>query len=236
VIVFAALDLQQGEVVQLVGGSTDAERVRWPDPVAVARRWMDCGFRALHIVDLDAARGTGSNQAVVEAVISSARVSVQAGGGIRDDAAIERVLGAGAQRAIVGTRAVHDATWRRAAARRYPGQLVVAADVRADRVLTHGWAHASSLRLIEFLSSLNDDPLGAVLITDVGREGRMTGIDAGLFESACRSCQHAVYAAGGIASNADVVTLAQIGAAGAVLGMSLYTGAIDVTSLPGAGS
>ncbi|MGH7471301.1 MAG: HisA/HisF-related TIM barrel protein [Longimicrobiales bacterium] len=233
-IIFAALDLQQGDVVQLVGGRAQSERVRWPDPVAVAQHWVAGGFRALHIVDLDAARGTGSNLSIVETLIQSVQVPVQVGGGIRDLVTVDQRLRAGADRVIVGTRAVTDAKWRKTAALTHPGRLVVAADVRDEQVLTHGWSQTTSQRLTDFLSDLSEDPLGAVLVTDVGREGRMTGIDANLFETVCRICKHPVYAAGGIANNADVTTLAEIGAAGAVLGMALYTGAIDVTTLPGA--
>src|SRR6185503_2836764 len=112
VIVFAAIDLQAGEVVQLEGGRADALRVRWPDPVAVAHKWVESGFRELHVIDLDAARGTGSNRELVESIIEAVDVPVQVGGGIRDDVAIQRTIDAGAARVIVGTRAIEDPEWR----------------------------------------------------------------------------------------------------------------------------
>jgi phosphoribosylformimino-5-aminoimidazole carboxamide ribotide isomerase len=111
---------------------------------------------------------------------------------------------------------------------------VVAADARAGRVVTRGWTRETSLSISDFLHELNELPLGAVLVTDVSREGRLAGIDEALFRSVCTECCHPVFAAGGVAGNADVATLADMGAAGVVLGMALYTGAIDVTTLPGA--
>jgi phosphoribosylformimino-5-aminoimidazole carboxamide ribotide isomerase len=233
VIVFAAVDLQQGDVVQLVGGRAQDERVRWPNPIAVAQRWVSSGFQALHVVDLDAARGTGSNLVLIEELIRAVAVPVQVGGGIRSEGMITRLLNAGAARVIVGTRALEDGAWRRRAARTHPGKLVVAADVRDNQLLTRGWTETLPLLLTDALPSLNADPLAAILVTDVGREGRMTGINANLFASACAASAHPVFAAGGIGNNADVNTLLGLGAAGAVLGMALYTGAIDATTLPG---
>jgi phosphoribosylformimino-5-aminoimidazole carboxamide ribotide isomerase len=234
VIVFAAIDLQAGEVVQLEGGRADALRVRWADPVAVAQKWVDAGFRELHVVDLDAARGTGSNRDLVESIIAAVDVPVQVGGGIRDDAAIQRTIDAGAARVIVGTRAIEDPDWRRSAAALFPGRLVVAADVRDERVVTRGWTSQTQQHWRDLLPELEQEPLAALLVTDVSREGRVQGIDVELFASICSASTHDVFAAGGIASNQDVISLSGIGAAGAVLGMSLYTNRIDLAALSGA--
>jgi phosphoribosylformimino-5-aminoimidazole carboxamide ribotide isomerase len=233
VIIFAAIDLQEGEVVQLVGGRKESLRVRLPDPLAVADRWVDAGFRALHVVDLDAARGTGSNLPAIEALIRQVPVPVQVGGGIRSEADIERVLEAGAERVIVGTRAIEDESWRASATQAHPGRIVVAADVRNDLVLTRGWTHETPRRLDDVIADLNRDPLAAVLVTDVGREGRMTGVDELLFANVCARSQHPVFAAGGIGDNNDIALLERLGAAGTVLGMALYTGNIDLTRLGG---
>ncbi len=233
-IVFAAIDLQQGEVVQLEGGRAEAAHVRWSDPVAVAHKWVESGFRALHVVDLDAARGTGSNLHLVESIVASAQVPVQVGGGLRDEAAIERMLEAGAARIIVGTRAIEDPRWRRRVAERFPGKLVVAADVRDGRVVTRGWTTETTLHWRDVLTDIARDPLAAVLVTDVSREGRLTGIDIDLFEAICDAAGHPVHAAGGIDCEEDLIRLAGIGAAGAVLGMALYTGRINLARIPGA--
>ncbi|MEX2281456.1 MAG: 1-(5-phosphoribosyl)-5-[(5-phosphoribosylamino)methylideneamino] imidazole-4-carboxamide isomerase [Gemmatimonadota bacterium] len=229
-IVFAAIDLQQGEVVQLEGGRAEATRVRWNDPVAVAEKWVAAGFRALHVIDLDAARGTGSNLHLVEAIIACSAVPVQVGGGMRDEIAIERMLEIGAARVIVGTRAIEDPDWRRRAAARFPGKLVLAADVRGQRIVTRGWTSETSLHWRDVIHDIADDPLAAVLVTDVSREGLLAGSDIELFQAICETASLPVYAAGGIAGDDDVIRLREIGAAGAVLGMALYTGQINLAT------
>jgi phosphoribosylformimino-5-aminoimidazole carboxamide ribotide isomerase len=193
VIVFAAVDLQDGNAVQLVGGQPD--------------------------------------RPIIERIIASASVPVQVGGGIRDETAVAQWLDAGAARVIVGTRAVEDPPWLVATASAFPHQLVVAGDVRGGIILTRGWTDTLKLRLHDLLDRLNHLPLAAVLITDVGREGRLTGIDSTLFTEAVARSRHPVYAAGGIAGPADLLRLRALGAGGAVLGMALYTGAIDATHL-----
>jgi phosphoribosylformimino-5-aminoimidazole carboxamide ribotide isomerase len=233
VIVFAAVDLQQGEVVQLVGGRAEDARVRWSDPVAVAQKWENAGFTALHVVDLDAARGTGTNLDWVKQIIKSVSIPVQVGGGVRDSKRVHELIGAGAARVITGTRALEDPAWLREVTEEFPQRVVVATDVKNKTVLTRGWTQETPLQLADALARLNDLPLAAVLITDVGREGQLTGVDEALFQSAIALCRKPVYAAGGIAGPTDLTDLRRAGAAGAVLGMSLYTGAIDPTQLQG---
>ena len=228
-IAYAAIDLRGGRVVQLVGGRVEAERISLPDPVAVAETWEQAGFAALHVVDLDAALGTGDNRTHIEAIMRSVSVPVQVGGGIRDDAAVAALVDAGATRVIVGTRAIEDAEWRYDIAQRYRGRIVVAADVRDGVVVTRGWQAATSLDSREFVQSLAGEPIGGVLVTDVSREGQMLGVDAALFERLAAVAGQPLIAAGGIRDVQDLETLAGIGAAGAVLGMALYQGALDIT-------
>ena len=232
-IVFAAVDLQQGEVVQLVGGRAEETRVRWPDPVAVAQKWEKAGFAALHVVDLDAARGTGSNFDWVKQIIESVTIPVQVGGGVRDSKRAQELIAAGAARVISGTRALEDPAWLQEVTTELPQRVIVAADVMNGTVLTRGWTQETAQQLAEVLAWLDDLPLAAVLVTDVGREGQLTGVDEALFQSAIARCRHPVYAAGGIAGPSDLAVLRRAGAAGAVLGLSLYTGAIDPTQLQG---
>jgi phosphoribosylformimino-5-aminoimidazole carboxamide ribotide isomerase len=226
-IAYAAIDLRRGRVVQLVGGRPEAERVSLPDPEGVARAWVDAGFRALHVVDLDAALGDGSNAAVVESIIAAVDVPVQVGGGVRDSARVEALLAAGAAKVVVGTRAVEDRAWLERAAARAPGRLVVAADVREGRVLSRGWTEATDLAAATFLMGLDPLPLSAVLVTDVGREGSMAGVDAEAVRAWCGATQHPLIASGGVGTAEDLDRLGACGAAGVVLGMALYTGALD---------
>jgi phosphoribosylformimino-5-aminoimidazole carboxamide ribotide isomerase len=227
VIVAPAVDLRGGRCVQLVGGRPEDERVSLPDPVAAARRWWDAGFGTLHVVDLDAALGEGDNRDLVEALCRATAATVQVGGGLRDDEAVDGVLGSGADRVIVGTRAVEDRGWLEALARGRPGRIMVAADVRDGRVLRKGWTEASTLRVLDFVADLGDVPLAGVLCTDVGREGRLAGVDGDAMAAVVAASPHPVWASGGIADVADLRRLERAGAAGAVVGMALYTGSLD---------
>lgn len=226
-IAYAAIDLRGGRVVQLVGGRVEHERVSWPDPVAVALRWQASGFAALHIVDLDAALGKGNNHEHIAEILAAVQIPVQVGGGVRDEEAIARLLELGANRVILGTRAIEDGEWRTRVVRTFPNRIVVAADVRDGMVAVRGWQKSSGFQITEFIDLLNLDALAGVLVTDVTREGQMLGIDGGLFAKLVELCRHPLIAAGGIRDAADLHLLADTGAAGAVLGMALYEGGID---------
>ena len=134
-----AIDLREGCVVQLVGGDFDKEKIRLGDPRDIARRWTGYGFQRLHVVDLDAATGRGSNRSIVRDLLADAATPVQVGGGIRTTDEIESLLSDGADRIVVGTRAIDDPDWLREIADANPGAIVLAADVRDRRIVTHGW-------------------------------------------------------------------------------------------------
>lgn len=227
--VFAAVDVRGGAAVQLVGGRPDAERIRLPDPAAVARQWVDLGFRGLHVVDLDAALGRGDNAGAIADIVRAVagRATFQVGGGLRDDEAIDRVLALGADRVVVGTRGVEDRGWLERTAAAHPGRVVLAADVKGGVVVSRGWTEATGLDAATFLPDLDPLPLAAILVTDVDREGREAGGDIALFRQLVATTRHPLIAAGGIATAADLGALADAGAAGAVLGMALYSGRID---------
>jgi phosphoribosylformimino-5-aminoimidazole carboxamide ribotide isomerase len=227
--VYAAVDVRHGQAVQLVGGRPEAERIRIPDPAGVARRWLDHGFRHIHVVDLDAALGDGANNQAVAAIANAVagRGTLQLGGGIRDEAAVARAIALGADRVVVGTRAVEDRAWLEAVAIANPGRIVLAADVKGGIVLSRGWTEATGLDVVAFLQPLDVLPLAAILVTDVDREGQEAGGDTALFRRLIAATRHPVVAAGGITTPEDLAALARAGAAGAVLGMALYSGRIE---------
>ncbi len=230
--VFPSLDVRQGSCVQLVGGSLEAERVRLPHPVEVARRWIGLGFRSLHVVDLDAATGHGSNAAIVEEVLAQLPgTEVQVGGGVRDEAGVRHWLEAGAERVVLGTRAVEDRGWLEQMALLFPGRLVVAADARGRHVVTHGWSRTLEQDVGALVASLDVLPLAGVLVTTVLREGHMQGTDLALLEELVGITRHPLQASGGIASAEEVRRLGEVGVSAAVLGMALYTGAVDGAAL-----
>ena len=226
-IAIPAVDLRGGACVQLVGGSYDAERVRLNDPVAVARSWEEFGFQYLHVVDLDAALGRGSNQELVRTILGQTELDVQVGGGVRDGDAIERLLADGARRVVVGTKALEDQDWLDEIANRFPGEVMVAADVRERRVVTHGWERTLTRNVIDVIEELNAFPLAGVLVTAVHREGQMQGTDLPLMEDAVEASNVPVYASGGVSNVNDLRALADRGVAATVIGMALYTGALD---------
>lgn len=226
-IVAPAVDVKGGRCVQLIGGKPEDERVSLPDPVAVAWRWWTAGFAVLHLVDLDAALGSGDNLEILTELVGATPAVTQVGGGIRDDFRARALLEAGADRIIVGTRALDDATWLEDLCSRHPGQVMVAADTRDGTVLRKGWTESSGLALEGLLGRLTALPLAGVLVTDVGREGRLGGIDPRSTADAVRASAHALWISGGITTEEDLLLLERQGTAGAVLGMALYTGALS---------
>ncbi len=230
-IVYAAIDLRAGQAVQLVGGQPDAQRIALPNPAQVAQGWIDAGFQALHVVDLDAALGTGHNRVAIAEILQVATIPVQVGGGVRDEDAVAALLEAGAARIMVATRALEDPVWLMSLAEKYPRRIIVAADVRGTRVVTRGWTAETARTVEAVLETLGAAPIAAVLITDVVREGQLVGIDAAKFTTLVQATALPVIAAGGIRDLADLHALELAGVAGAVLGMSLYTGSIDARAV-----
>ena len=227
-IVLPAVDLREGACVQLVGGAYADERVRLDDPLAAAREWARLGFRRLHVVDLDAATGRGSNAAVVDELVRHGGFeAVQVGGGVRDRDAVRRVLDAGAAAAVIGTRGLEDPEWLAEAAAEFPGALVLAADVRGRQVVSRGWAHALPRTIDDVLEDVAGLPLAALMVTAVHREGQMEGVDLRLMEDVVEGATVPVYASGGVGAVQDLRNLDDRGVAGAVVGMALYTGALD---------
>jgi phosphoribosylformimino-5-aminoimidazole carboxamide ribotide isomerase len=232
-IAIPAVDIRDGACVQLVGGSYAAERIRIPDPAGVARAWTDAGFTRMHVVDLDAATGRGSNERIVRDLISLSDILVQVGGGIRSEDMIERLLADGAEYVVVGTRAIEEPEWLNGVANQYPGEIIVAADVRERRVVTHGWEKTQHRDVIDVIEELNDSPLAAVLVTAVHMEGQMRGTDLFLMEDVAEQSEWPVIASGGITTMNDLRALADRGVAGSVIGMALYTGALDARAVAG---
>jgi phosphoribosylformimino-5-aminoimidazole carboxamide ribotide isomerase len=233
VIAIPAVDLREGACVQLVGGSFQQERVRLDDPVEVAASWARHGFSWLHVVDLDAATSRGSNLPLVREILADTTVPVQVGGGVRSSEQAEELLDAGASRIVVGTRALEDEDWLAELAARHPGEIVVACDVRERRVTTRGWVRTLPLDILDAVETLNAHPLAGLLVTAVHREGRLEGADLPLMEDVAEASRFPVFAAGGVASMQDLRALEYRGVAGVVIGMALYTGALDPAVVAG---
>ena len=230
-IVVPALDLREGHCVQLRGGSYDHELVRLADPVSVAARWRDLGFRELHLVDLDAATGRGDNAALVAAICSLDDLVVHVGGGVRDDDAVARALALGARSVVVATRALADPEWLARTAAASPDQISLALDVRAGVLTTEGWQRQTTGDPVEVARSVAGLPLCQVVVTAVDVEGAVRGPDLELVGRVRGGCTQRLGVAGGISSTTDLAALRDLGVDAAIVGTALYTGDLDPEAL-----
>lgn len=222
-----AIDLRDGHCVQLVGGDYNKEALRLDEPLRVAQRWVAAGFSRLHLVDLDAATGRGSNRELLREIITRSGVPAQVGGGVRDGEAVRGLLEDGADRIVIGTRGVEDPEWLTEQAERAPQRLVLAADVNGRKVVTRGWAKETARDVLDLIRELEHLPLAGLLVTAVHKEGKMEGTDLALMADVVDAAPWPVIASGGVSSMLDLRALEDRGVAAAVLGMALYTDALD---------
>jgi phosphoribosylformimino-5-aminoimidazole carboxamide ribotide isomerase len=230
-IVIPAIDLREGYCVQLVGGSYDREAIRFDDPVAIAARWEGARFPTLHIVDLDAATGRGSNRDVVRRILESTGCETQVGGGVRTTEDVDELLRAGADRVITGTRGIEDRAWLIDVAESNPGRVMVAVDIRERAIVIRGWTKVIENDFHEVISELTALPLGGLFVTAVHREGKMQGTDIALMQEVLACSSLPVQTSGGIGTIEDLRALRDLGVSAVVVGMGLYTGALDPDTL-----
>jgi phosphoribosylformimino-5-aminoimidazole carboxamide ribotide isomerase len=230
-ILYPAIDLKGGRCVRLSQGDFGKATVYNEDPADQAKTFVAQGFGWIHVVDLDGSvEGRAVNGAAVAAILKVAPIPVQLGGGVRDMAAVERWLEAGVSRVILGTAAVRDPAFVKKAAARYPEQIAVGLDVRGGKVAVQGWLEDSGLSALEVAKRFEDAGVAALVVTDIGRDGMLQGVNPEVFGQVADAVSIPVIAAGGMTSLADIEALkARKGTpiAGAVLGKSLYAGTIE---------
>ncbi|MFB6304076.1 MAG: 1-(5-phosphoribosyl)-5-[(5-phosphoribosylamino)methylideneamino]imidazole-4-carboxamide isomerase [Haloferacaceae archaeon] len=222
--VVPAVDVQDGEVVQLVGGERGTGE-RYGDPVAAAERWVEAGARTLHLVDLDGAfEGERANAPAIAAVADAVDVDLQVGGGIRtyDDAA--NLLDSGVERVVLGTAAVENPDLVADLAADYPDGVVVSLDAKDDEVVVAGWTEGTGLDPAAAAGRYADLGAAGVLYTDVDVEGRMAGVRTDRVRRVVEAVDVPVIASGGVATLDDVRALRDAGAAAVVVGTALYEG------------
>jgi phosphoribosylformimino-5-aminoimidazole carboxamide ribotide isomerase len=231
VILFPAIDLKNGEAVRLEQGDMARATVFNRDPVAQARTFESLGFEWLHLVDLDGAfAGKPVNARAVAAIKKAVKIPVQLGGGIRNLATVERWLAEGIARVIIGTAAVRDPDFVKAAARNFPGKVAVGIDARAGKVAVSGWAEETQLEAIELARLFENGGVAAIVYTDVERDGMMQGLNLDSTIALADSVSIPVIASGGFASIDDVRALLEPRAnklEGAIAGRALYDGRLD---------
>lgn len=233
-IVFPAIDLKGGQVVRLAEGDMDRATVYGDDPAAQAMLFAEAGAQHLHVVDLDGSfAGRAVNAEAVESIVRTFPGHVQLGGGIRNRESVERWFDLGVSRIVIGTAALKDPDFVKAAARDFPGGIVVAVDARDGFVATDGWAEKSDMEVIDLARRFEDAGVAALLFTDVGRDGLLKGCNVQATVDLARATDIPVIASGGVAGIADIRMLsihARDGIEGVITGRALYDGRLDLAA------
>ena len=224
-----AVDVAGGRAVRLVQGAAGSE-TSYGDPLEAALGWQAAGAEWIHLVDLDAAFGRGSNADLLAAVVRRLDVQVELSGGIRDDASLAAALGTGCARVNLGTAALEDPDWTRRAIAGHGDRVAVGLDVRGRTLAARGWTQEGG-DLWETLARLDDDGCSRYVVTDVTKDGTLRGPNVDLLREVCRRTDRPVIASGGVSSLADLVALRALvsdGVEGAIVGKALYAGAFTL--------
>ncbi|PIN52652.1 bifunctional 1-(5-phosphoribosyl)-5-((5-phosphoribosylamino)methylideneamino)imidazole-4-carboxamide isomerase/phosphoribosylanthranilate isomerase PriA [Trueperella pyogenes] len=225
-----AVDVVGGQAVRLNQGEAGTEQV-YGDPEQAVALFAEQGAQWIHLVDLDAAFGRGSNHELLSRIVSQHKgVKIELSGGIRDEATLARAIEAGATRVNLGTAALEDPDWTRRAIAEYGDQVAVGLDVRGDVLAARGWTRDAG-NLWDVLRRLNDDGCARYVLTDVTKDGMLSGPNFDLLRRVCEATDRPVVASGGISSLADIAAIRQlteIGVEGAIVGKALYAGAFTL--------
>jgi len=226
-IVIPAIDLRGGRCVRLRNGDPEQQTTYDAEPVDVARVFEQRGAETIHVVDLDAAFGTGDNQGTITDICDAVEIPVQVGGGLRSVVNLMQAQIAGASRVVLGTAAVQDPDFVRSAVNRYRQRVIVAVDVRGDRVMVDGW-HTDAGALAEVIPSLERANAPRFLVTSIGVDGTMEGPDLDLYDRLRQITMRPVQASGGVRTSEDLDALAALGVEAAIVGRALYEGTIPL--------
>ena len=239
-LIYPAIDLYDGKAVRLFKGDYEQMTVYSDNPAEIARDFVRAGAMHIHVVDLEGARDAGTpnfetvlaiKKAADEAAgecLTGSTSFVEIGGGIRDDSTIEKYLGAGIDRVILGTAAVRDRGVLRRAVREYGRRIAVGIDVRDGFVAIKGWTELSEFTLEDFARDMQSLGVKTIICTDISRDGAMKGTNRLLYKELSESMNIDVVASGGVSSIEDIRALAGFGIHGAIIGKAYYTGAIDL--------
>ena len=224
-----AVDVSQGQAVQLVQGVAGSER-HYGDPIEAALAWQRDGAEWVHLVDLDAAFGRGSNADLLAEVVGRLDIAVEMSGGIRDDASLERALATGCRRVNMGTAALENPDWTAAAIARHGDRIAVGLDVRGTTLAARGWTKEGG-DLFETIARLDADGCARYVVTDVAKDGMMKGPNLELLRQVCEVTSAPVVASGGVSTLEDIralTTIVEHGVEGAIIGTALYEGAFTL--------
>ncbi|GAA1650008.1 bifunctional 1-(5-phosphoribosyl)-5-((5-phosphoribosylamino)methylideneamino)imidazole-4-carboxamide isomerase/phosphoribosylanthranilate isomerase PriA [Georgenia ruanii] len=225
-----AVDVVDGQAVRLFQGEAGSE-TSYGDPAEAARAWVEEGAEWIHLVDLDAAFGRGSNHDLLARIVGELDVKVELSGGIRDDESLERALGSGARRVNLGTAALENPEWTSKVIREHGDRVAVGLDVRGTTLAARGWTREGG-DLWEVLARLEADGCSRYVVTDVTKDGTLRGPNVELLREVCARTQAPVVASGGIANLHDIEALrglTDVGVEGAIVGKALYAGAFTLS-------
>lgn len=229
-VLLPAVDVQAGQAVQLTQGVAGSEKV-FGDPVAAARRWQEAGAQWLHLVDLDAAFGRGSNAEVIAEITAAMELDVELSGGIRDDESLARALATGCRRVNIGTAALENPDWCDRVIGEHGDRIAIGLDVRGTRLAARGWTREGG-ELFETLDRLNAAGCARYVVTDVASDGMLSGPNLQLLREVCARTDAPVVASGGISTLDDLRALRDLvpeGVEGAIVGTALYVGNFTIT-------
>jgi phosphoribosyl isomerase A len=228
-ILLPAVDVADRQAVRLVQGAAGSETC-YGDPVQAALAWQSAGAEWVHLVDLDAAFGRGSNADLLAGVVSQLDIKVEMSGGIRDDASLDRALATGCARVNIGTAAMENPDWVAGVIARHGDKIAVGLDVRGTTLAARGWTREGG-DLYEALERLDAEGCARYVITDVLKDGMLRGPNLDLYRNVCSRTKAPVVASGGVSSLDDLRALAgltEIGVEGAIVGKALYAGAFTL--------
>ncbi len=228
--VIPAIDLLGGKCVRLIQGDYRRQITYRDNPAEQAEQFIAEGALWLHIVDLDGARvGKSVNTDSVSAIAALGQVKIEVGGGIRDEASIRQLLDIGAERLIIGTKAVSDFEWFSEMANKFSGKLALGLDARGSKIATHGWIQEHPQQLLQLAGRAAKLPLAAIIYTDITKDGMMSGPNFERTKALAEAVQIPVIASGGVREAANITKLAELGGIEAVIiGRALYEGTLTL--------
>lgn len=230
--IIPAIDIKGGQCVRLYQGQMDQETVYSDNPLEVARRWEDAGAEMLHVVDLDGAvEGAPVNDEIICKIISSLKIPVQVGGGIREIPAAGRYIDAGAARVVLGTAAISYTGLVLLLAESFPGKIVISIDASDGMVAIRGWQEVTNTSVVEVAKQFEDARISAVVFTDIKRDGTLSGPNIESIERLSKNVRIPVIASGGVSGIRDIEELQTIRdpeLEGVIVGKAIYSGAIDL--------
>lgn len=233
--IIPAVDIMGGKAVRLFQGEKERSTVYSDSPADMARRWADAGATYLHVVDLDGAfDGVSPNEGHIRDIVKAVRVPIEVGGGVRDAEKAERLLDMGVERVIVGTRALESREFVDGLVAGHPGRVNVGIDARDGFVAVRGWTETSGVSAGELLRAFSGSGLGAIIYTDISRDGALSGVNVEAMRAACAATDVPIIASGGVTSVDDIVALRDLPLFGIIVGKALYDERMTLSEAMGA--